>query len=206
MGGKTVSDKPYPLITEDERVTRVYALGEPAEAHHFLASLVGEWNVVLHMYPGGGAIVTSEGLKSRKRLILDGRQVFEEIYEGTIAGWPHRKVTMLGYNAINQRYEFGTADNFDTQQMVYRGARDGNLRIITMTADYTQAAFAEIVSGDELSRATGKPASWRSIVGIQMTIRDVLSIPSADEHRLQMYFRPAAGEEMLGAEYLYKRA
>jgi len=201
-----VSDKPHPLITEDERVTRMYALGEPAEAHHFLAPIVGEWNVVLHMYPGGGAIVTSEGLKSRKRLILDGRQVFEEIYEGTIAGWPHRKVTMLGYNAINQRYEFVTADNFDTQQMVYRGARDGNLPIITMTADYTQAAFAEIVSGDELSRATGKPVSWRSIVGIEMTIRDVLSIPSADEHRLQMYFRPAAGEEMLGAEYLYKRA
>lgn len=201
-----MSDKPHPLITEDERVTRMYALGEPAEAHHFLAPIVGEWNVVLHMYPGGGAIVTSEGLKSRKRLILDGRQVFEEIYEGTIAGWPHRKVTMLGYNAINQRYEFVTADNFDTQQMVYRGARDGNLPIITMTADYTQAAFAEIVSGDELSRATGKPVSWRSIVGIEMTIRDVLSIPSADEHRLQMYFRPAAGEEMLGAEYLYKRA
>lgn len=201
-----MSDKPYPLITEDERVTSMYALGEPAEAHHFLAPLAGEWNVVLHMYPGGGAIVTSEGLKSRKRLILDGRQVFEEIYEGTIAGWPHRKVTMLGYNAINQRYEFVTADNFDTQQMAYQGARDENSQVITMFADYTQAAYAEIVSGDELSRATGKPVSWRSIVGIQMTIRNVLSIPSADEHRLEMYFRPAAGEEVLGAKYLYRRA
>ena len=201
-----MSDKPYPVITEDERVTRMYALGEPAEAHQFLASLAGEWNVVLHMYPGGGAIVTSEGLKSRKRLILGGRQVFEEIYEGMIAGWPHRKVTMLGYNAINQRYEFVTADNFDTQQMVYRGARDENSEVITMFGDYTQAGYAEIVSGDELGRATGKPVSWRSIVGIQMTIRGVLSIPSADEHRLEMYFRPAAGEEVLGAKYLYKRA
>lgn len=201
-----MSDKSYPLITEDERVNRMYALGEPAAAHHFLAPLVGEWNVVLRMYTGGGEIVTSAGLKSRKRLILDGRQVFEEIYEGTIAGWPHRKVTMLGYNAVNQRYEFVTADNFDTQQMVYRGARDGNSEIITMFADYTQAAYAEIVSGDELSRAAQKAVSWRSTVGIQMTIRDVLSIPSADEHRLEMYFRPAAGEEVLGAEYLYRRA
>jgi hypothetical protein len=201
-----VNDKPYQPITEDEGVPRMYALGEPGEAHRFLAPLVGEWNVVLHMYPGGGTTVTSVGLKSRKRLILDGRQIFEEIYEGTIAGWPHRKVTMLGYNAINQRYEFVTADNFDTQQMVYRGARDENLGEITMTSAYTQAAYADIVSGDELSRASGQPVSWRSIVGIEMTIRDVLSITSADEHRLQMYFRPAAGEEALGAEYLYKRA
>ena len=201
-----MSDKPCQPITEDEGVPRMYALGEPGEAHRFLAPLVGEWNVVLHMYPGGGTTVTSVGLKSRKRLILEGRQIFEEIYEGTIAGWPHRKVTMLGYNAINQRYEFVTADNFDTQQMVYRGARDRNLGEITMTSAYTQAAYADIVSGDELSRASAKPVSWRSIVGIEMTIRDVLSIPSADEHRLQMYFRPAAGEEALGAEYLYKRA
>ncbi len=201
-----MSDKPSPLITKDERVTKMYALGEPGEAHRFLAPLLGDWDVVLRMYPGGGTIVTSEGLKARKRLILDGRQVFEEIYEGTIAGWPHRKVTMLGYNAINQHYSFVTADNFDTQQMVYRGVRDEISGAIVMTADYTQAAFAEVVSGDELSRSTGKPVSWRSIVGIQMTIRDVLSIPSADDHRLQMYFRPAAGEEVLGAEYLYKRA
>jgi len=201
-----VSDKPYPVITEDERVTRMYALGEPAEAHRFLAPLIGEWNVVLNMYPGGDAVVTSEGLKARKELILDGRQIFEEIYDGTIAGWPHRKVTMLGYNAINQRYEFVTADNFDTQQMVYRGIRDETSGTITMIGDYTQAAFAEIVSGDELSRSTGKPSSWRSIVGIQMTIRDVLSIPSADDHRLQLYFRPATGDEVLGAEYIYRRA
>lgn len=201
-----MSEKSYSQITEDEHVNGMYALGEPGEAHHFLAPMVGEWNVVLHMYTGGGEIVTSAGLKSRKRLILDGRQVFEEIYEGTIAGWPHRKVTMLGYNAVNRRYEFVTADNFDAQQMVYRGARDGNSEAITMFADYTQAAYAEIVSGDELSRAAGKPVSWRSTVGIQMTIRDVLSISSADEHRLEMYFRPAAGEEVLGAEYLYRRA
>ena len=201
-----MSDKPNPPITEDEGVPKMYALGEPGEAHRFLAPLVGEWNAVLHMYPGGGTTVTSVGLKSRKRLILDGRQIFEEIYEGTIAGWPHRKVTMLGYNAINQRYEFVTADNFDTQQMTYRGTRDENSGIITMTSAYTQAAYADIVSGDELSRAVGKPVSWRSVVGIEMTIRDVLTITSADEHRLQMYFRLAAGEEGLGAEYLYSRA
>jgi hypothetical protein len=201
-----VSDKPYPPITEDDGVSRMYALGKPGEAHHFLAPLVGEWSVVLHMYPGGGTTVTSEGLKSRKRLILDERQIFEEIYEGTIAGWPHRKVTMLGYNAINQRYEFVTADNFDTQQMTYRGIRDEKSGIITMTSAYTQAAYADVVSGDELSQAVGKPISWRSIVGIEMTIRDVLTITSADEHRLQMYFRLAAGDEGLGAEYIYSRA
>jgi hypothetical protein len=193
-------------ITADPKVKEMYALGEAGDHHRRIAAMVGEWDVVMNMYPGPGEKISSVGMKSRKRAILDGRQIMEEIYEGTMGGVPHRKVTMLGYNAVNQRYEFVTADNLDTQQMSYHGTRDPKTGVIELTASYTQAVFAEIVAGDGLSRASGKPASRKAIGGIEMTVRDVLTIASNNEHKLQMYFHPAAGEEGLGAEYLYRRA
>ncbi len=75
-----------------------------------------------------------------------------------MAGVPHRKLTMLGYNAVNGRYEFVTADNLDTQQMVYQGSSDERTGVITMIAIYTQAVYAEMIASDGLSRAAGGPS------------------------------------------------
>ena len=121
-----------PLLVADPRIQTMYAMGSAGGAHQHLAPLAGDWNVIMHMFPGTGVTVASSGIKSRKRPILDGRQIWEEIYEGTIAGLPHRKFTMLGYNNVNQRYEFVTADNLDTQQMVYRGDLDSATGAITL--------------------------------------------------------------------------
>ena len=89
--------------------------------------------------------------------------------------------------------------------MVYHGTRDPASGVVSLTASYMQAVYAEIVAGDGLSRASGKPASHRAIGGMEMIVRDVLTITDPDEHKLQMFFHPAAGEEVLGAEYLYRR-
>ncbi len=204
-GGAATADEVTDPLIQDPGVSTMYALGEAGAGHRLLEPLVGDWNATMRIFAGPGQVVTSLGMKSRKRAVLEGRQIMEEIYEGTIAGVPHRKITMLGYNAVNQRYEFVTADNLDTQQMVYRGSRDPASGAIVMTSSYTQAAFADIVPGDGMSRSSGKPASHRSIVGLEMTVRDVLAIHSTDRHTLQMYFTPSAGNEALGVEYEYVR-
>lgn len=197
-------EKAKPL-TEAPEMSAMYSLGEPGQEHELLARLAGDWSVVMTIFDGTGAVVsTSEAMKSRKRLILGGRQVMEEIHEGRIAGVEHRKVTLLGYNAVNQRFEFVTADNMDTQQMVYRGVRDPSGTVV-MTANYTQAALADIVSGDGMSRASGTAHSNRAAVGIQMNVRDELIVRSGDSHVLRMFFHPATGLEALGVEYSYQR-
>jgi len=90
-----------------------------------------------------------------------------------MAGVPHRKLTMLGYNAVNGRYEFVTADNLDTQQMVYQGSSDERTGVITMIATYTQAVYAEMIAGDGLSRAAGGP-SRIAIGGVEIyTVRQL---------------------------------
>ena len=205
-GETEMTDKAIAGLTQDPSVPTMYALGEAGASHRLLTPLAGEWNVTMRIFVDVGQVVTSVGLKSRKRSVLDGRQIMEEIYEGTMAGVPHRKITMLGYNAVNQRYEFVTADNLDTQQMVYRGSRDPTSGEIIMTSSYTQAALADIVPGDGMSRSAGKPTSHRSIVGIEMTVRDVLSIMSNDRHTLKMFFTPSAGDEVFAVEYEYVRS
>jgi hypothetical protein len=45
-----------------------------------------------------------------------------------------------------------------------------------MTASSTQAVYAEMVSGDGLNRAVGRPAPRRAVTGMEMNVRDVLTI------------------------------
>lgn len=193
--------------SEAEQMETLYALGMPGEFHKSLESLVGEWNVVMNIYPAPDAKpITSSGMISNKKWILGNRQIQEEIIAGEIGGMEHRKLTILGYNNVNGRYEFTTFDNLDTQAMSYHGTADASGKVITLTASYTQAAFGGLVTGDGVGRADGPKAEpKKAIVGVAYTIRDVLTIESNNRHKLQMYFTPATGKEMLTAEYIYTR-
>ena len=192
---------------ESKQMEALYNLGSPGEFHQRLEPLIGDWDVVMNIYPAAGAKpVTSSGMVSQKRWILGNRQIQEEIVAGTIGGMEHRKLTILGYNNVNGRYEFTTFDNLDTQAMSYHGSPDATGTIITMTASYTQAAYGGLVTGDGVGRANGaKPNPKKTIVGIAFTVRDVLTIESDNRHTLQMYFTPATGKETLTAEYIYTR-
>lgn len=192
---------------EAAQMDALYNLGLPSDFHKRLESLIGDWNVVMNIYPAAGAKpVTSSGMVSQKKWILGNRQIQEEIVAGAIGGMEHRKLTVLGYNNVNGRYEFTTFDNLDTQAMSYHGSADAAGKVITMTASYTQAAYGGLVTGDGVGRANGaKPNPKKSIVGVAFTIRDVLTIESNNRHTLQMYFTPVTGKETLTAEYIYTR-
>lgn len=195
------------LDSEDKQLDALYALGLPGEFHQRLEPLIGEWNVVMNIYPAPDAKpVTSSGMISQKKWILGNRQIQEEIIAGVIGGMEHRKLTILGYNNVNARYELTTFDNLDTQAMTYHGWSDASGKTITLTASYTQAAYGGFITGDGVGRANGaQQTPPKKIVGIAFTVRDVLTIESNSQHTLKMYFTPATGKEMLTAEYIYTR-
>ena len=185
----------------------LYNLGGAGVHHQRLTPLIGEWEVYMEIYPAPGTDpIQSAGLIAQKRWIMDGREVLEEITAGSIGGMEHRKLTILGYDNVNQRYEFTTVDNLDTQTMRYQGTADASGKTITLIGAYTQAALADFVTGDGVGRASGgTPRPNRALIGIAFSVRDVLTIQDENHHTLQMYFTPATGSEILTAQYSYTR-
>ena len=167
--------------------------------------MVGDWNVTQRIFSGGDAApLVSVGVTAHKKWILEERQLQEEM-SGILAGMEMHKLTFLGYNNINGRYEFTTFDNLDTQTMTYHGQPDASGKVITLTAPYTQAVYGGFVSGDGISKATGAKQGPAFITGIAFVVRDVLTITDNDHHTLQMFFTPAGGKEALSVQYDYTR-
>ena len=183
----------------------LFALGKSGAFHKRLQPMVGDWNVTQRIFSGGDAApIVSVGVTAHKKWILEERQLQEEM-AGTLAGMEMHKLTFLGYNNINGRYEFTTFDNLDTQTMTYHGQPDASGKVITMTAPYTQAVYGGFVSGDGISKATGAKQGPAFIAGIAFVVRDVLTITDNDHHTLQMFFTPAGGQESLSVQYDYTR-
>jgi hypothetical protein len=96
-------------------------LAAPGEMHKVFAPLVGYWRCEMLVYPGPGIEpITSNDLGARRELVLGGRYLREEL-TGVFAGNASNRLGFLGYNALDERYEFLTIDTFEPGMMLYHG-------------------------------------------------------------------------------------
>ena len=136
-----------------------------------------------------GLATRAEGLTSRVTLINGGRCAREEV-AGIFAGACHEKLTLFGWNATRERFEYATADNHDAVILLYVTApgRPGDTRGMELLADYAAP------DADDLAR----PATF-------VTIRTVLAVEDRDHRSVRNFYRPAGQPERPFLEYRYTR-
>lgn len=94
-------------------------LALPGDQHRRLEPLIGRWKVEMKVWPRAGALpIVSSHMRAERAWVLGGRYLREEL-SGTFAGGDSRRVAMLGYNNLDERFELTTVDTFEPGQMWY---------------------------------------------------------------------------------------
>jgi hypothetical protein len=121
-------------------------LAMPGEKQAWFAPLVGDWNVEMLVYPAPGARpITSTQLTAKRELILGGRYLREELI-GQFGGNASHRIMILGYNALDERFELVSVDTFEPGMMSYHGPATTADRI-TLTGESIEAGFGPNPTG-----------------------------------------------------------
>lgn len=151
----------------------------PGEAHQFLASLAGSWNVSSKMWTAPGAPPMETQGTSTKTMILGGRFLQEDL-KASMMGMPMEGLGITGYNNTTGEWEFTWMDNMGTMMMTGAGKKTGDT--ITMETNYVDP-----ISGEK---------SWSKMV---------TAIQDKDHHTFTMYNK-VDGKETKMMEASYSRA
>jgi hypothetical protein len=145
-----------PLLTAPAAAAPKDAKGEmpaasrlslPGEKHKWLEPLVGDWDVEMLVYPGPGAApVVSKEVSAKRFWTLEGRYLREEL-RGIVFGNKSARDGVLGYNALDGRFEWVTVDTFEPGQMIYLGRGDETKSGFSMYGESTEAGFAPEPTG-----------------------------------------------------------
>jgi hypothetical protein len=162
----------------------------PSAGHTALKPLEGQWRVEHSIYivlgtPEKPAVSTD--ITCRREWVSDGRYL-RDVTEGTIAGQPYYRQGLLGYDNMDQRYEWVTID-MNTMMMIYRGANgSGPAMPIVVNGVFTDPGWL----GEEN-------------VGKEVPMRTVIRIESNDRHVFEIYFTPPGKNEILIDRKVYTR-
>lgn len=164
----------------------------PGAEHAALDPLVGTWAVEKSVFAALGTPddpATSEGMTTTREWVAGGH-FLRDVTVGTIAGNPYERTGFLGYNPMERRYEWNTADNVTTIMMTYYGDPDSDAaQPIEMSGTFTDPG----VTGEEN-------------VGQPVAMRTVITILDADHHTFELFFTPPDGEETLADRMEFTRA
>lgn len=167
----------------------IVARTAPGPNHKALEPLVGDWKVEKQLFVAIGTPdkpAKSEGMTAHREWIGDGR-FLHDVTRGKIGGQPYYRAGFLGYNTMDKRYEWTTADNFTPILMAYRGA-PGGARPLTMTGTFTDPG----VTGE-------------ANVGKTIPMRTVITINSPDQHTFELYFTAPGKPEQLADRMVFTR-
>ena len=178
---------------EQEQMPKWRARGLPGPGHAALEPLVGTWRVQMNIHATMGRSadeppLVSEDVTCRREWVAGGRYL-EDTTEGTAAGGPVWRKGWLGYNNMDQRYEWVTIDSLNSDMMIYAAADNSGTRMpISMSGVFTDQG----VSGEENA---GKPVGMRTVIMIE----------NADRHVFELYFSPPGRQEVLATRQVYTR-
>jgi hypothetical protein len=163
----------------------------PGPGHAALKPLEGRWRVEHSIYivlgtPDKPAVSTD--IVCRREWVSDGRYL-RDVTEGSIAGQPYYRQGLLGYDNMDQRYEWVTVD-MNTMMMIYRGATGSGPQMpIIMAGSFTDPGWL----GEDN-------------VGKNVPMRTVIRIENNDRHVFELYFTPPGQPEILADRKVYTRA
>lgn len=164
---------------------------QPGAGQQALQPLVGTWHVDKQLFvaigtpdrPALGAHMTT-----RREWIGDGRFV-RDTTQGVLGGMPYFRTGLMGYNNMDRRYEWVTADNFTPTLMIYRAESGSGLRMpIDMAGTFTDLGV------------TGERNVGRSI-----PMRTVVRIENEDRHVFEIYFTAPGQGEVLADRMVFTR-
>lgn len=165
----------------------------PGPGHEALQPLVGCWQVNKSMYIVTGTPedpVTSEDMTTERHWIGDERYL-QSTTTGFMGGMPYFRTGFLGYNTMEDRYEWITADNQTTILMSYYGSGEG-----------TNIESREIIMSGSF---TDPGVTSEANVGETVPMRTRIEILSDDRHVFELYFTPPGQPEMLADRMVFER-
>lgn len=182
-----VAESPKSGVNIDALVGRA----KPSDGHSLMAALAGNWSVEKNMYVVAGSLekpATSSGMKTTREWLGDGR-FLRDVTAGTINGQPYFRTGILGYNNMDRRYEWVTADNVTPTMMSYLGKPGSGAKSpIVMSGSFTDLG----VTGE-------------ANVGKNVPMRTVITIENNDRHVLEIYFTPPGEPERLADRAIFTR-
>lgn len=170
------------------------ALGKrtaPGPGQQALAPLAGRWRVEKRIFVAMGTPekpAVSSGMTTERHWVGDGR-FLADTTTGQVAGKPYFRTGLLGYNSLERRYEWTTADNVTPILMSYRAALGSGMRQpIDMVGAFTDPGV--------LGEAN---------VGRHVGMRTRIRIIDRDHHVFEIYFTPPSGKERLTDRMVFTR-
>ena len=163
----------------------------PGAGQKALAPLVGKWRVTKSMFWVIGTPerpVTSEKMTTERKWIGDGR-FLSDTTTGSIGGRPYFRTGMLGYNSMDKRYEWTTADNQTPILMTYYAAvGSGITDPIEMRGQFTDLG----VTGE-------------ANVGKTVPMRTTIQVVNNNRHVYELRVTPPGKAEMLVDRMVFDR-
>ena len=176
-----------PKIDMTALITRT----RPSEGHALLQSLAGKWTVDKSTFVVSGTPekpAHSSSMTTTREWIGDGK-FLRDVTEGAMNGQPYFRTGLLGYNNMDRRYEWVTADNVTPTMMSYQGKPgSGASSPIVMSGAFTDLG----VTGE-------------ANVGKNIPMRTVITIENTDRHTLEIYFTAPGQAEQLADRAIYTR-
>jgi hypothetical protein len=182
-----------PLASADKApaVPPIVQRTAPGPGHKALEPLVGDWRVDKQLYVAIGTPerpAKSEGMTTHRAWIGDGR-FLHDVTRGTIGGQAYYRAGFLGFNPMDKRYEWTTADNFTPLLMSYHAKTGSGVTLpIAMTGTFTDPG----VTGE-------------ANVGKSIPMRTVIKIEGPDRHVFELYFTAPGKPEVLADRMVFTR-
>jgi hypothetical protein len=156
-----------------------------------LDPLVGTWEVEKSVFAALGTPeepATSDNVTTTREWVAGGH-FLRDVTTGTIDGNPYERIGLLGYNPMDQRYEWTTADNVTTITMTYHGSTGStDPWTIEMNGTFTDPG----VTGEDN-------------IGQKVAMQTVITILDNDHHTFELFFAPPGEEEMLADRMEFAR-
>lgn len=167
--------------------------GLPGAGQQAIASLVGSWKVHMGVYATLGRSpdappLVSDDIVTRREWVGGGRYL-EDTTEGTLEGHRYWRRGWLGYNPMDQAYEWVTIDASNAVMMIYAAPKgSGPQTTINLHGRFTDQG----VSGEAYA---GKSVGMRTLIRIE----------SPDRHTIELYLTPPGRPEQLATRAVYTR-
>ena len=163
----------------------------PGAGQQALQPLAGMWRVEKSLYVAIGTPdhpVLSANMVTHREWIGDGR-FLRDTTEGIIGGMPYFRTGFLGYNNIDRRYEWVTADNVTPTLMSYRAKTGSGVQMpIDMAGSFSDLGL------------TGEQN-----VGKTIPMRTLIRVENNDRNVFEIYFTPPGGAEVLADRMVFMR-
>ncbi len=144
-----------------EMMAQMQKLAAPGEMHELLATMVGEWELVMEMTMSPDAEPTVSSGHARMEMVLGGRYLREQL-SGDIMGMKFQGINHIGWDNHREEFHSTWIDTGSTWPTVSTGSYDEETRTLTTTglmrdvADLEGRAFRHTLTWESPDRAVAR--------------------------------------------------